>query len=184
MRRLDEALRESKAAAALDPISPYAMVSVGRRYYFLRQYDSAITWFRKALDLEPHFHMAIGAVLHAYVCKGDAAQARQFLESQKPVFPERALIRFWPQLYAAEGNRTEALRLLSSQDAGARDACQVAANYASLGDQSRLMSSLDRLIEDRAACFQWIPADPLYDRWHATPEFAALMRKMKLSVSP
>src|SRR5207253_6560348 len=97
--------------------------------------------------------------------------------------PERTLAVFWSVLFAAEGNRAEALKILSSLNPGPGTACPVAAVYASLGDQSQVMSWLDRIIETRAGCFTMIPADPLYSRWHGTPEFQALLRKMKLTTT-
>src|SRR5205807_3845448 len=51
MGRLGEALRESRTAVELDPISPYTTMGVGLRYYHLRQYDAAIMWSRRALEL-------------------------------------------------------------------------------------------------------------------------------------
>ncbi|HYL77478.1 MAG TPA: tetratricopeptide repeat protein [Bryobacteraceae bacterium] len=181
MGRLDEALRESQAAQALDPISPYTLAGVGKRYYFLRQYDSAIAWLQKALDLEPRFSIAFGPMVHAYMLKGDRPGARRFLESAKVLWPARGLALLSAELLAAEGNSTEALQLLS--DASPQDSagCQVAGIYVALGKQIEAISWLDRAIESRSACFQVIPVDPLFESLHANAGFAALLRKMKLN---
>ncbi len=181
MGQLDEALRESQAAQALDPISPYTLAGVGKRYYFLRQYDSAIAWLRKALDLEPRFSIAIGPMLHAYLLKGDRPGARRFLDSARLLWPARGLALLSAELLAAEGNSAEALQLLS--DAAPQDAagCQVAGIYVALGKQREAISWLDRAIESRSACFQVIPVDPLFESLHANPGFGALLRKMKLN---
>jgi tetratricopeptide (TPR) repeat protein len=182
MGRLDEALRESQAAWALDPISPYAIVGVGKRYYFLRQYDSAITWLRKALDLDPHFNLTPGPLLHAYVVKGDISGARQFLENARSIWTQRLLDRLWPLIYAAEGNGAEARKGISGlTDIGV--ACHVAGVYVALGDQREAISWLDRAVEGRSACFPTIPVEPLFDGLHSNPDFAALLRKMKIKAS-
>jgi TolB-like protein/Flp pilus assembly protein TadD len=179
--RLDEAVRESQAAQALDPLSPYTLAGLGQRYYFSRQYDSAIVWLRKALDLEPRFGIAIGPLFHAYRLKGDRAGARQFLENEKLLWPPRGLALPWAELLAAEGNSAEALKAVSDFAPHDSQGCQVAAVYVSLGKPSEAISWLDRAIEARAACFQVIPVDPIYESLHANPGFAALMRKMKLN---
>ena len=176
MGRLEEALRESQAAVALDPLSPYTVSGMGRRHYFLRQYDEAIVWFQKALDLDPHFHMAVGPLLHTHLLKGDLAGARRFLDGQKSIWPAQTLAPFQAQLAAAEGDRTAAAALAKSPGGG----CQQPAIYASMGDRVQVISWLDRLIETRASCFTWIPAEPLYASLHGTPEFDALILKMKL----
>ncbi len=175
--RLEEALRESQQAASLDPLSPYAMVSVARRYYFLRQYDSAIAWFGKALDLEPGFQIALAPLLRAYLLKPDFAGARNFLEGQRSRLPEHLLSQLEGELDAAEGKRAEALATLAP---GPEASCRAAAVHAWLDNRSEGISELDRLIDSRAGCFQWIPVDPLYFRWHSTPEFSALLKKMNL----
>lgn len=183
MGRLSEALRESQAAAALDPISPYALVGVARRYYFLHQYDSAVAWFQKALDLDARFNLAMGGLVNAYVSKGDPAAARQFLESSKQSWNPRALALQWAKVYSSEGNRDGTMRALAEGSPGTGAACEVAGAYAALGDQEEALGWLDRAVDARSACFQWIPVDPRYDRLHSTAEFAALLRKMRLPVS-
>jgi len=178
--RLDEALREAQIAVGLDPISPYAITMVGRRYYFLRQYDSAIAWLRKALDLEPRFNLAVSPLMHSYLSKQDVKGARDFLEASKPYLGERSLALEWSKVYAAEGNRAEALKSLDAAAAGIGNGCAVAEVYLELGDRAQALSWLDRTIEGRSACSQGIPADPRLDKLRQTPEYEALMHKMKL----
>jgi len=176
--RLDEALRESQLGASLDPISPYALMGVGIRYFFLHQYDEALTWGRKAVDLDPHFSLAMPFVLNVYLCKRDLTGGRKFFESVKP----QVASAMESQLDAAEGKRTEALKIIDSL--GPRAApCLIAGTYMYLNDRPQAIAWLDRAIEKRSACFEAIPVDPRFDPLHSTPEFAALMRKMKLPVS-
>ena len=180
MKRLDEALRESKKAAELDPLSPYTLSGVGIRYYFLHQYDSAIAWTQKALDIDPRFGIARATTVNAYIEKGDAAGARRFYErvtngqaAKNPAIEA--------QLFAAEGNRAEALKALGGVTPHPDAECLVAGTQVLLGDQRAAMAALERAVESRSACFQVVPVDPRFERLHSSPEFAALMTKMKLS---
>ena len=180
MRRLDEALKEARAAWELDPISPYACVMVARRYYFHHQFDSAIAWGQKALDLDPHFDLARPLLVHSYLCKGDTKGARQFLKNAGQVWREQILSLHWAQTHAAEGNGAEARKILGGLNVGPGSACQMAGTYVWLNEPGRATNWLDRAVDARATCFVSIPVDPLFDRLHSNPDFLALLRKMQV----
>jgi serine/threonine-protein kinase len=68
--RFDEAVTERQLAQKFDPLSPLATADVGYPYYYARNYDAAIGWYRKGLELDPKsswVHLWIG---QAYVQKG------------------------------------------------------------------------------------------------------------------
>jgi len=180
MKRLDEALRESKKAAELDPLSPYTLSGVGIRYYFLKQYDPAIAWAQKALAIEPRFGIARATAVNAYIEKGDAAGARRFYEgvTRGQAVKNPAIEA---QLFAAEGNRAEARKALDGLTPHPDAECLVAGTQVLLGDPHAAIAALNRAVDSRSACFQVVPVDPRFERLHSTPEFGALMAKMKLS---
>src|SRR5688572_20540438 len=55
IEKFDEAIAERRLCRENDPLSPTATANVGYPYYFARQYDQAIGYYRKALDLDPNY---------------------------------------------------------------------------------------------------------------------------------
>ena len=56
--RNEEAIRASREAKKLDPLSLFTNVSLAWAYYFARDYEHAIEQGRKALEMEPRFDFA------------------------------------------------------------------------------------------------------------------------------
>src|SRR5207249_3276317 len=57
-RRFAEALREIHTAEQISPLSPFVVSCVGIVQYYGRDYEGAIQQFDKALQLQPHYHLA------------------------------------------------------------------------------------------------------------------------------
>ena len=52
MGRHEEAIAELRRAVELDPVSVLSLIDLGWVYYMARQYDPAIKYLQRALDLE------------------------------------------------------------------------------------------------------------------------------------
>jgi TolB-like protein/Tfp pilus assembly protein PilF len=68
--RFDDAVQARKRAQKLDPLSPFYTATVGWPYFYARQYDRAIEWYQKALELEPNFAQAHDDLATSYRMKG------------------------------------------------------------------------------------------------------------------
>jgi TolB-like protein/DNA-binding winged helix-turn-helix (wHTH) protein/Tfp pilus assembly protein PilF len=68
--RSDQSMAEATSALALDPLSLIVNENVARPYYFSRQFDRAIEFSQKTLQLDPSFPIAHLRLGRAYAAKG------------------------------------------------------------------------------------------------------------------
>lgn len=184
--RLEEAIRESETAAGIDPISPYALERVAHRRLLHGDYDEALLWARKAVDLEPRFWLAYPDLVTAHLAKHDIAGARALIERARALFPSSPLVVLQTiKADAAEAKTAEALKALGDVGPSLKSGsyCEVAAIHQALGRAEEATSWLERAVEVRSGCFEDIPADPRFDELHPTPRFQALLQRMRLPVT-
>lgn len=77
---LDKAIEDLENAARLDPNSMTNAYFLGESYNLRGRpgdYDTAIRWFRRALEIRPKFVAPHSGLCYAYRMKGDLASARQ-----------------------------------------------------------------------------------------------------------
>lgn len=111
--RWDEALAEAHHAFDFDPLSLILFTLLGWYYYFLRNYDTAIEYLKKALDMDENFlpaHLFLGGV---YIQKSMLEEAIAEYKRGIDIFGEGTLLTATlGHAYAAAGNTGEARRLL------------------------------------------------------------------------
>jgi TolB-like protein len=82
MGRVHEAMSEARQAHKFDPLSPVATGTVGWVYMLARQYDEALVWYKRGLELEPHAGALTRAdIAWTYALKGEHAKAISEYES-------------------------------------------------------------------------------------------------------
>ena len=121
MGRHAEAIGECSQMQKLDPLSPFAHVSLGWAYYFARDYDRAIEECRKALEMEQNSTFAYRILGFAYLQKGKVDKALAALK--KAVRFSSGGLAFEAHLgyaYALAGKHAEALKVLSDFEKIAR----------------------------------------------------------------
>ncbi len=114
--RLDDAMKEMRAAQALDPLLLVLSWDIVNELYWARRYDEALQQLKRADDLFPNLVDAAYLKVAIYQQKGDLLSARRALDEmaaashdvvQTPPF----LVLFGTQA-ALEGHRDEARRTL------------------------------------------------------------------------
>ena len=112
-RRHEDALKEARRALEIDPLLAYPTSNVGLQNLWIRNYDEAISWFKKAIDLDVNFAPAYPLMAFAYFCNGKVAEAVALAEKFAAMFPPHAgsfNVRCF--MYAEAGQRDDAVRLV------------------------------------------------------------------------
>lgn len=176
--RMAEAKEMMSKALDLDPLSPNINADLGQIYYFAHEYDQALLYCRKALELDPNFQPAHEYLYYIYAQKGSYGEAvEEFLVLRHGDGPiESAALR---QAYAAKGwlgfLRT-ALRYSASRDS----AVYLALFYSQLGDRAQAIEHLEKAYAAEEFFLTYLKVEPAFDALRSHPRFADLLQRMNL----
>jgi len=183
--KMGESLREIAKAAELDPLSPAILKDQGLTLYYARDYDGAIEYARKSLELDPNFAAAHRLLSLAYQGKGSFSEA--IAENQRwgemtgnDLEASIALA----QCYAASGKRSDALKLIDNLKPETLSTGNlvrgIALVYALLGENDLAFTWFEKAYDKKAESLSSLKIDPKVDRIRADPRFTALLRKVGL----
>jgi TolB-like protein/Tfp pilus assembly protein PilF len=184
--RMDESLAELTRAAEIDPISLMISTNFGIYTYLNRQYDEALGWSRRALEMDPDYYLAHWIAGLAYEQKSmfdDAAEA--FLRALDLAGKEESGVPGGlGHCYAASGKPEGAQRVLEElrgpSGRGYISPYSMALLHASLGNKHEACAWLREACESRVPWALYIGLDPRFENLHAEEDFATLLRKMGL----
>lgn len=184
--RNEEAIRASRQAKKLDPLSLFTNVSLGWAYYFAREYERAVEQGRKALQLEPRFDFA-------YWIVGVALAQLGLMDESINAFNQAVLLTgggltFEAHLgyaYALSGKREEARQVLSDLEEIAKEkyvsAYYFAIIYLGLGEHEETFRWLERAAEERSGFLAFIQVEPMFDPLRSDERFSELLEHMRLA---
>jgi len=181
--RMNEVLTERTLAAKLDPVSPYAVESLGDYYSAVGRYDAAVQQFQSALALEPNFGLAHQDLGDSYLLQGRCGSAIEELRLANESMPGPRRMADLGYGYAVCGHTTEARRILraflTEPKPGAIPALAIAEIYVGLGDKDRAFPWLEKAIDERdlGMGLRW---DGYLESLRSDPRFNALLRRMRL----
>ena len=180
MGRPEEALRESKRAQEIDPLSPWT--NSGFISFLARRYDDGIAESKKALELDPQFaaaHMVIGL---SYVQKKNYEDAIAELQKAQDNPDSRALLGY---AYGVAGKRNEARHLLEELQSTAKgkyvSPFPVAATYVGLGETDKAFEMLEKAYVERSWAMGMLKVNPIFDPIRSDRRYVELLRRMNLS---
>src|SRR4029079_18609469 len=113
MGRFEEAIAARELCREGDPLSPTATANVGYPYYFAQQYDQAIGYYRKALELDPNYSWSYLWIGQAKLEKGMYNEA--IVDINKAIALADGNVRMKATLgyaYAVAGRRGEAQHII------------------------------------------------------------------------
>ncbi len=179
---LEAALRELKLAQKLDPMSLSSNSDLARCHRYRREYDQAIRYYKKTLELEPNFSPAHLGLALAYVgqyelAKGQTEQMGLFFKSvvefQKGLAVQIDVIGFIESLVASE----KATQPLSERV----PPLVFAMTYAILGNAPQCCYWLQRACEERSEYLVYLKVDPIFDSIRSDPRFGEILKQIRLS---
>jgi serine/threonine-protein kinase len=182
--RFDEALDEANRALKLDPLALSLNAFMSMTHYFHQQYDRAIEYGCKTVDLDPNFYPAYFYLGMAYQLTGQLVDAVTALKRARALSNDSTLtVACLGGAYAAGGNHDEARKILRELDEIERrryvSQTIVAAIFAGLGENDEALERLDRA--QRNHCV-WLPfclaADARFDCLRNEPRYRNLVRSI------
>jgi serine/threonine protein kinase/Flp pilus assembly protein TadD len=181
--RHPEALKECTLAQQLDPLSPFAYVSLGWVHYFARDYEQTLAQSKKALEMDGHFTFAYWSIGLAYLQQGKIQEAITAL-SKAFTFSSGGLA-FAAHLgyaYALAGKHTEAAEVLREMEEIGREkyvsAYYFAILYLGLGDTERVFEWLDKACEERSGFLVFLAVEPMFDSLREDERFIDLLNRV------
>jgi adenylate cyclase len=182
-RRLDEELREASKALELDPLAPVMSLNVGQTFYFREEYEKAMQYFEKTLEIDSNF---LGAYLWRAGCYLATARYEKTIELMEKYLP-RSDIGTRAQLalaaaYGLVGRKNDARKLIARvEQAGGRKQISrysFAGAYFGLGEIDRMFEYLSKAALEKDYAIPMILIDPLYKRYWSDPRYTALKTKV------
>lgn len=181
----EEAIRACKTARRLDPLSPFAEVSLGWAYYFARRYDRAIEQGRRALEIDPQLSFAYWHTGLARLQQGEQAEGVAALERACELsgggLPFKAHLGY---AYGRTGRHDEARVLLKELTALARKryvaAYYLAIIYLGLGETDETFAWLARACDERSSFPVFLNVEPMFDPLRTDARLAELIRRIGL----
>ncbi len=168
---LSAALVQIDRARQLDPVSPLINYKYAFLMYLSRDYDLAIAYYKRALELQPdvpngHIHLSA-----AYVQKGMFAEALDELQKATQDNPRRVL-GSKAMLFGFWGRRSDALKVLAELQRleGNSEPLRVAAVYGALGDKQSASEWLRKVHVDQSTS-ALLQFDPQMDPLRKDPAF-------------
>jgi serine/threonine protein kinase/Flp pilus assembly protein TadD len=181
-----EAVKECTLVQQLDPLSPFAYVSLGWVYYFAHDFDQTLVQGRKALELDEHFTFAYWSMGLAFLQQGKKQEAITAL-SKAFTFSSGGLA-FAAHLgyaYALAGKHAEALEVLNEMEELGREkyvsAYYFAIVYLGFGDLERVFQWLEKAYEERSGFLVFLAVEPMFDSLREDPRFLDLLNRIGIS---
>jgi eukaryotic-like serine/threonine-protein kinase len=179
--RFDEGLDESLKARELDPLSSVNARGMSFCYYLKRDYAQAIELLRQSNKLGPAYTYSIE--IGMYIQNGLFDEALAGLEQAKRERKnDPILIHSTGMVYAARGERAEALRIIKELEemsgANLSEAILIAKIYAALNEKDLALTWMERGLATGALAGAFYKDEPAWDTIRSDPRFADLLRRM------
>jgi TolB-like protein/DNA-binding winged helix-turn-helix (wHTH) protein/Tfp pilus assembly protein PilF len=172
--RLNDAIAQARLAQAADPLSVIISRDVGEMLVFAGHDDEAIAQCHKTLEMDPNFSHAHWILAWAYHHKGQSKEFVGELQKAASTGGESAA----GILYALQGKRAEAHRLIAQFQANYGSSMQIAEVYAYLGDADRAFARLEKGFEERDGALIVMRVEPALEPLRSDPRFEQLERRV------
>lgn len=182
--RSQEAMRERAKALELDSRSPLIVHDYGQTFFYLRRFDEAIEYQRRALAIDPKFAIAHIDLGRASIHKGNRTRGIAELERGQHLMRDAPRVKaHLAYAHAVSGNRDRATvvlnEFLNTFKTDCFPALVLAEIYIGLGDKERAFEWLHKAI-DQKDWVLFLKSDPLFDSLRPDPRFAVLLKRMNL----
>lgn len=181
--RFRDAEKQLETARKFDPLSPAVSNMFGRLYVNWRRPDKAITNLEQALELSPDMDLAYQELGHAYLQKGNAAEAISAFRRAAALSGPRDSLHL-AYAYGVTGQRAEAARILASvlktTNRNPSLAVHIAMAHTGLGEYEQALDWLELGYRDRVSFMVGMNVEPAFAPLHDNPRFKALQQRMRL----
>lgn len=178
--RHKEAIAKGLEVQHLDPLSPFAHISLGYAYYFARDFEKAIEECNKALELDKYSTFAYRNLGLAYLQTGSIENAINAL-SKAVTFSSGGLAfeSYLGFAYAIAGKRKEAVEVLENLREIAEKsyvpAYSFAMLYLGLKDFDKTFEYLEKAFAERSGFLPFLKVEPMVDALRNDSRFQDLL---------
>jgi TolB-like protein/DNA-binding winged helix-turn-helix (wHTH) protein len=186
MGRKDQSLNEIRVAQDLEPLSTLLSACAGSMCYFAREYDEAIEYALKSLEMEPQFGLANVILTWSYeqkqMFKDAISQGKQAID----LINSPQVLSYLGHAYAASGEEENAKIILEdlkkqSKERFVSPMC-IATIYAGLEDFDEAFAWLEKAYEVRSFDITYLNVWPMVDNLRSDPRFSDLLEKIGLPI--
>jgi TolB-like protein/Flp pilus assembly protein TadD len=185
---LDGAMREAVIAQELDPVSPWALMSLLSCLVLKKAYPEALALCEKMMQLEPEnpsHHLSVASLYFHMGRPDDCKREVELAESLKIGVNERADLA---ECLAHIGRESDARRLLYENEAERRklhlSIGPLAFVYMALGDTEKALQILEEDVSVDPVTFLFSFQSHALDPLRGDPRFSALVEMLKLPKKP
>ena len=180
--RAAEGAAEAARSLELDPLSVVFTSDAGWGRLAARDYDHAIEFFRKAVEIEPGFGFAHEGMAIAYVQKRMCSEAIAVADKGTKADDSPFVLATSGGVYAACGKSDGAREVLEKLAGPYRNryVCpyEIAIIHIGLGEKDDAFRSLEKALQDRSICVPYLNVDPRLDPIRSDPRYIDLVRRL------
>jgi serine/threonine-protein kinase len=177
--RFDEALREARLGAQVDPLSREATSAVGLVHYYRREYDQAITALRKTIEIDASFVEAHAELASVYEVAGRLPEALAEAKKLEGLGAAERGESHVARIHARMGQSEEARRILAAGCPGVTPV-GCSATQLLLNNPDKAIADLERAIPAHDNHLIWLGVDPMFDPLKNDPRFVAILKQINL----
>jgi eukaryotic-like serine/threonine-protein kinase len=185
VERFDDAIRERRMAHELDPLSIVFRTGQGTPYLHARDYNAAITRYKRAIRIDPTFAQAHRSLAWAYLFKGglieEALEEIGIALSLSNEDPMSSTLLAYAS--AAAGNEEQARAILKRIEEDSRSYVSpydVATVHVALGEYEEALDRIEEAIRQRSSRVTAMKVDPALDPLRDDPRFRRLLARTGL----
>ena len=184
--RFPEAQKAMLTALSLDPLSMLIHTGVGDVYYYSRQYEKSVLYYRMALEIDARFDGAHTDLARSLEALGHFAEAREQYEEGRRLSggvagPSFGLAHLEASMGHAEEARMMLAELIAARSHRVVSAWGIAALHACLGDVDDAFQWLEIAVRERATGLVFLRVHPRMDAIRDDARYAALLRRLGLA---
>jgi tetratricopeptide (TPR) repeat protein len=182
--KLDLAFEQMKLARDLDPLSLVIIKDSGELDYNAGNYDEAIEYLHKALEMDPNFITAHRLLAMTYVQKKEFSPAIAELLKSSQIEAAPDTVAELGYVYAVAGRKQDAEKVLKDLKVMSEQRYTCARDYAliyvGLGEKDKAFEWLDKAYREKAQLVE-LKTDPRWNSLRTDSRFSDLMRRMGLT---
>jgi adenylate cyclase len=185
--RLTDAIDSLEQAVELDPLSPPIIADLGLAHAFGDNFDAASMYFRRAAELDPHFHRPFWFQGLSHIWSGRLTDAEEPLQRGLELCPGKAfrsrLLGALGFAYARSGNSAVIdvkHELEGLRQTGYVPSFELAQVELGLGNVAGALTCLEHAVTTRETYCIFLKAWPSFRPLHGQPRFQALLAQLGL----
>lgn len=181
--QFEEAITSEQCAVGLAPLDYFSSFTLGTTYFHAQQFDKAIEYLRKTLELDPGSPHARGVLAQSYASAGQRDRAIEECELTLALHPKNTFAILQVSVaYAMLNEAEKARRLVEGVEKNWKpdgsSAFWLASVHACLGEKDAAFEWLERAYQGHAAALVWLKIMWPLKNLHGDPRFDALVRRI------